>query len=398
MRSFCKKHLQIFNQLFVKRKNNSGIILLIVLWALVILTVLAVSIGRNSSVELSLTKYAVGKLKSKYIAHGAIAYAMDLISQDSADVNSRIVDNLNFCAVPVNIEESLEDLFKGVPVEGGYFDIRYFSEGQDAGAVVSTEIGETYSENQSGELYRETSGGENLRLFYGMQDEERKINLNALRQKEAEILIELIKALGFEEEAANVITYSIIDWKDTDSTLSHEQHGAENDYYEGLINGYLPKNSAFQSKEELLLVRGMTNEIYDKLSRYVTVSINESKLKINFDTATETVLLALARSAAGSSTNTDLSDADSLVGKILEFRRGEDGIEPSVDDRKVELNDMVLVGNERTIFLVLNQYRARTSSYLNIQVRGVDTDRNTETRIEAIVDREDMSIVYWHRQ
>src|SRR3989338_5016593 len=67
---------------------RSGTILVSVLWILVILTVLTVSLGRNTHVELSLVKHAVGKLKSKYIARAGFVYALDRIRKDTADADA----------------------------------------------------------------------------------------------------------------------------------------------------------------------------------------------------------------------------------------------------------------------------------------------------------------------
>jgi general secretion pathway protein K len=59
---------------------------------------------------------------------------------------------------------------------------------------------------------------------------------------------------------ADIIADSIVDWIDPDDL--HGQNGAESDYYEGLDRPYRAKNAPFDSVEELLLVRGVTRDIY----------------------------------------------------------------------------------------------------------------------------------------
>lgn len=52
---------------------------------------------------------------------------------------------------------------------------------------------------------------------------------------------------------------SIIDWRDTDQTMSNQ--GAELDYYESLPHPYLPKDGPFDTVDELLLVKGFTPQL-----------------------------------------------------------------------------------------------------------------------------------------
>ena len=79
-----------------KRKSNrSGVILIAVLWVLVILTMLTTSIGRNTSIELSLTKYAIARLQAKYLAWGGLVYAMNQIP--GSIIHAHLVSTERFC-------------------------------------------------------------------------------------------------------------------------------------------------------------------------------------------------------------------------------------------------------------------------------------------------------------
>ena len=53
---------------------------------------------------------------------------------------------------------------------------------------------------------------------------------------------------------------SILDWRDPDELK--RGHGAENDYYRKRRPPYTAKNGFFDSPEELLLVRGMTADLF----------------------------------------------------------------------------------------------------------------------------------------
>src|SRR3989338_8209914 len=91
-------------------RKCSGTILISVLWILVILTVLTVRLGRNTHVELSLVKHAIGKIKSKYIARAGFVYALDRIRKDSADAAAAKQDTLYQCGVHLSDEESLQQI------------------------------------------------------------------------------------------------------------------------------------------------------------------------------------------------------------------------------------------------------------------------------------------------
>jgi type II secretory pathway component PulK len=81
----------------------------------------------------------------------------------------------------------------------------------------------------------------------------------------------------------DTIANSIIDWRDTDDDRS--DHGAESPYYLK-HGGYRAKNSFFDSPEELLLVRGVTAEIFyghdgqPGLRDIVSVSNKSAKLNV----------------------------------------------------------------------------------------------------------------------
>ncbi len=84
-----------------------------------------------------------------------------------------------------------------------------------------------------------------------------KININTVSET---TLRKIIGNLGLEEEARDTVVDSILDWIDTDDL--HRINGAENDYYESLKEPYHCKNGPLDSVEELLLVKGVTPELF----------------------------------------------------------------------------------------------------------------------------------------
>jgi type II secretory pathway component PulK len=207
----------------------------------------------------------------------------------------------------------------------------------------------------------------------------------------------LIVILGLDDETAKTISYAVLDWKDEDDSPSDSAYGAEDDYYQSLPKPYQCKNRPFDSAEELLLVRGMTPEIYEGLKGYVTVFPKQGILRVNFDTAPAGVLTALARAMGAVLPNVAPSDAEALVEKILRYRQGEDGTALTRDDRVVALNAMPVNAVERNLFLAMSQFRTYTSDYLRVRVKGTEKTREAQTVIEAVVYRNELSTLSWHR-
>ncbi len=116
-------------------------------------------------------------------------------------------------------------------------------------------------------------------------DEYGKINLNALldtsvnppevRESLAQALREFFM-LRLEsttgEDSADVIVDSILDWLDYDDDDEVRDEGAENDYYMGLENPYPCKNGPLDSLEELLLIKGISLEVF-----YGTQTVSEQE-------------------------------------------------------------------------------------------------------------------------
>jgi len=81
-------------------------------------------------------------------------------------------------------------------------------------------------------------------------DEASKLNINTATREQ------LLGLPYMVEEIAD----AIIDWRDTDQNPG--EVGVEGGYYENLPYGYLPRNGPFRTIRELLLVRGVTEELF----------------------------------------------------------------------------------------------------------------------------------------
>jgi general secretion pathway protein K len=135
-------------------------------------------------------------------------------------------------------------------------------------------------------------------------DENGKIDVNRLLddkgqfdQTQKGILERLLREprFGLTEEEVNTIIFSLKDWMDQDDEISGI-YGAEDSFYRE--RGYLCKNKPLDTIEEMLLVRGVTEEIFygnskrDGIRNYLTVY---GSGKININTAPIPVLIALSQ-------------------------------------------------------------------------------------------------------
>ncbi len=142
-------------------------------------------------------------------------------------------------------------------------------------------------------------------LLLNIQDLSGRIQVNRLVDEQGEydavrkeILLRLLKLpeFGLDAEEAENIVDAIKDWIDPDDEVT--QFGAEESYYMSLDDPYVCKNAPLEFKEELLLVRGITKELFygtserHGISNYLTARGDDGKININ--TADPLVLRSLS--------------------------------------------------------------------------------------------------------
>ncbi len=128
-------------------------------------------------------------------------------------------------------------------------------------------------------------------------DEERKINLNMLletsRATGAESVVpgrvdQLKRLFELLEVEPNLVD-PIIDWIDIDG--EPQPFGAESGDYRDCDPAYCPKNGPLETLKELQMVQGISDEIYRKISPYLTIyGAGKEMGKINVNTADPLVL------------------------------------------------------------------------------------------------------------
>jgi general secretion pathway protein K len=192
----------------------------------------------------------------------------------------------------------------------------------------------------------------------------------------------LLRLLGLPEfgldadEAENLVD-AIKDWIDEDNEVT--RFGAEDAYYLTLEDRYPCKNGPLEFPEELLLIRGMTRELFygtgeaPGISRYVS-AYGEGKININ--TADPLVLRALS----------DRIDEE-LAEEMVAYRMDEDNdiANPNWYKEVPGMGDITIPGDLVTT----------SSTHFEIVSEGIkDTLRK---RITGIVERKDqkLEILSW---
>ena len=120
-----------------------------------------------------------------------------------------------------------------------------------------------------------------------ISNESGKININKATRSMLRMLLE---GFDLDESEKDTIADSIMDWRDKDDL--HRINGAEDDYYQSLDDSYECKDDDFDAIEELLLVKGVTADIfYGGLESMVTIYTQTNNININ--AASWEMLLAL---------------------------------------------------------------------------------------------------------
>ncbi len=348
-------------------KKNSGSILIVAVWMLALLFLLTISLGRRVNQELLFVKYSLHKMQSRYLARAGFYYALEKVREDSQDEKSKLFDNAFACGVQLADGQKPENVFKGALSNKGRFEIA-----------------------------TQRLDGESLKTYFGLSDEDGKLNLNALKLENYGIFKELLITVGVPEKEALRISQAVVDWLDEDSRpVSGNTNEEEGPFLSGK-NRINVKNRPFDNPVELMFIEGMTQEIYQKIAGFITVFPRRTeRIQINLSMAPKEVLLAVAQNLSGALTNSSLTDARSLIDKILVSRSGPDKIYGTMDDRAIDEKNLNLVAPEENIFRAMAPFSAGTSRFLNIQSTGFSPVKEHKSRIQAVVDRDTLAVVSW---
>ncbi len=253
-------------------RNERGVVLLVVMWALVVLMVVAIELGRTARVEGLSTDVYQQEVKTYYLALAGLnraLYQLVQTSQQGRTRDTRDDDRLG----PRDRLNSDEENQEECP------DPWLLGDGQ-------------WKDEPYGE------GGYQVRV----SDESGKININ---QVDEIILRQTFTNLDFDPDFGDALADAILDWRDPDAL--ERLNGVESEYYLAQNIAYPAKDGPFDTIDELLLIRDVTQELfYNTLNNVFTVYGNARTGNMaNVQTANALVLRAVQ--------GIDAETADELV-------------------------------------------------------------------------------------
>ena len=323
------------------RRHERGFAIILVLWLIMILSAVTLTFVSRSKMDMKMVKFQRDAARADQIAKAGYRQALILLYEDALkdfdiDIRRTIVDFDD------------DDRF---PYDGGNEAWSYYPS-----------------------LYQnvEFAGGH---YNVTVRDESRKLPLNNPKVTQ-DVLFALLTEIGVEnEDDAEALAGTIVDWKDSDDEPSEQERRGRGSrdseilfYNEGMrkrdveegVPLYVPKNMPFSTRDELLLVPGVTSPLYygedsnqnGKLDRnerdgnrswppddgnrylalglknYVTTYSNQ----VNLNTAPREVLYALLYPILG-------EDADNVAEDIADYRNGSDRDPYTDDDRVMRTRD-----------------------------------------------------------
>jgi general secretion pathway protein K len=255
--------------------DRRGVALVLVLWVVLVLSLLISGFAFTMHVETQVASYARKELKAEMLARSGIEVArMQLI---------------------LHLRSPTESGFDAPNQEWATNKLMY----------VDHELGD---------------GIYNVKVT----DEESRIPINTASQGQLKGLMDL---LGVDPSDSDIIVDSILDWREPGDLT--RLNGAKSDYYLSLSPPYRAKNAPLDRVEELLLIRGVTPELFhgtpatDKDQAqpgFADLFTTRPTGGVNVNTASSIVL------------QTMLGLDDVQVQAVLARRDGADGIPGTEDD------------------------------------------------------------------
>lgn len=287
------------------RGSRRGIALLMVLTTLVFLVVLVTEIAYSSRVRFLKSAHARDDIAAQYLAMSGLSiYRLILVANKQMGDSS-----IGEMAASFGVSEGLWQM---VPAINTGLLRMFFVSG---GSVDDQELEEFATEGLSDEERTESRFADKGFLdFEGdfsaeVSDEDRKINIRFLGKtcdgvctlatlQEDPIAIQLYGLMSGQEHdqwfyERNVERWELIadlaDWIDTDTDRIW-RGGYEDALYNNLDSPYLAKNAPFDTKDEIRLVNGWQDDVYEKFGDEVTIY---GPGKINIGTASDEMLKGL---------------------------------------------------------------------------------------------------------
>jgi general secretion pathway protein K len=333
-------------------RRQKGAVLIFALWVLTFLAAMALNLGYGIRQKITFVKRIEERSQANHIAEGGVKTAMALLFEDLQK------SDYQYSPAAKAFRHNNRTRFEDIHVADG-----------------SCEVG-----------YSAPTDDRKLERRFGVADEEGKINVNTADKLVLKRIVAL--ALSMDEENAAKIAEAIFDWRQAGE--SELKGFYSEDYYASLQFPYPKKNLPFELPDELMLVRGIDREAFDILSNYLTVYGDGH---VNINTASKPVLVALGLT-------------EETADKLLKARRGNDGMDNTLDDHVFYRT--YDIASETAAFVKLEPEEVKAIDQLNlkgwvtvnsyfysIQVDSFAGRSNDRKHVVCVVNARENRIVYW---
>ncbi len=301
------------------RKSQRGVALILTLLITAILVTLVVETNYSTQVDLRIAGNLRNDLQASYLAKSGVNIAISYLKYDLQNTETD------------NLDEDWAQTYPPIPVGDGFVKVR-------------------------------------------IEDEHAKINLNEVVKEDGKVDEKIRDILIRMFEAADVdvgILDAVIDWIDPDDDPLPE--GAEDSYYGSLDPPYECKNRPLDTLSELRMIKGVTDEVYGKISKYLTIYSKDGIININ--TVSTEVLMFLDEGIDGP-----------MAKGITDYREetpfGGQNWQEALRD--VINNDDVYNGISPIIGVTSNAFSVESDGWV----------QNVKKKIWAVIDRQEKQISY----
>jgi len=305
--------------------RERGIALLMVVWIFMVLSVLSAEFARAMRDDAAATQNLAEEVQARGVAMAGMNQAL----YRTLHAREQRTDETDPDAVPVDTLEVWEPdgTWHEEPYWGGKYGVRIIDEGG-------------------------------------------KISLN--RADEA-LLRKVFETLGLDTDAQEEVVDAILDWRDSDDL--HRLHGAEDEYYMKLADPYHVKNGPFDSVDELLMVRGITRELF--------YGVRERGLG---EDDAPVVALRDVFSVFNRSANINVRTAPVAVLRVV-LGGDEDAVQEILTAREEDPGSVLGLIRAKVADQVLGRRLVdRTASTIAIEARAMMENGRIQARLGAIID------------
>ena len=136
-----------------------------------------------------------------------------------------------------------------------------------------------------GRVYQLFNSGGEVRIR--ILSESGKVDINTSNETQ---LAALINSVVYDDWQQQALLNAILDWRDADDDTRTQ--GAERRQYRMAGLSYGPSNGAFQSVEDLMLVLGMNEAIFNYLQPFITIYSGQAEIDMRYASPSLLAILA----------------------------------------------------------------------------------------------------------